>query len=303
VRGLLSTIVALALLLAAGRADADDKVPRGTLIALLPLAADAKLAIYGQPVASEVARQLELEGFAVVVVTSTAPVPSKARLVIDGRIVRGDGDTVKIEARVRDPAAGKVVSELSASAPSLTRIDEAAAELAKGLVPILEAGMKAQEEEKQQTRTGTGTGGGGAVKGKAPREDRRPRAQVTMFSAVQLREEDPVLEPLLRAGGYRLAGLVGHRGQDGVDGVDLVIHIELLSMDYRDRGVTTARARARVEVTDATGTVFRRTVRTDTLVGGRGDRRDAVARAAIDQIVDIAMPRVRERLAERKAEP
>lgn len=306
-RGLLSTIVALALLLAAGRADADDKTPRGQLIALLPLAADAKLSIYGQPVASEVARQLELQGFAVVVVTSTAPVPSKARLVIDGRIVRGDGDTVKIEARVRDPAAGKVVSELSAIAPSLTRIDEAAAELARGLGPILEKGMKQQEEERSGTGKGTGKGtgsegGGGTTKVEAPKEDTRPRAQVTMFSAVPLREDDPVLEPLLRAGGYRLAGLVGHRGQDGTDNIDLLIHIELLSIDYRDRGVTTARARARVEVSDSTGPVFARTVRTDTLVGGRGDRRDAVARAAIDQIVDIAMPRVRERLAARKAE-
>ena len=307
-RGLLSTIVAIALLLAAGRAEADDEVPRGQLIALLPLAADAKLSIYGQPVASEVARRLEVQGFAVVVVTSTAPVPSKARLVIDGRIVRGDGDTVKIEARVRDPAIGTVVSELSASAPSLTRIDEAAAELARGLVPILEAGMKAQEEEKKQesgrgTGRGRGTeeGGGGAIKVEAPKEDTRPRAQITMFSAVQLRRDDPMLEPLLRAGGYRLAGLVGHRGQDDSAQADLVVHIQLLSMDYRDQGVTTARARARVEVVDATGTVFARTIRTDTLVGGRGDRRDAVARAAIDQIVDIAMPRVRERLAARKA--
>jgi hypothetical protein len=309
VRGLLSTVVAIALLLVAGRADADDEVPRGQLIALLPLAADAKLSIYGQPVASEVARQLELQGFAVVVVTSTAPVPSKARLVIDGRIVRGDGDTVKIEARVRDPAVGKVVSELSATAPSLTRIDQAAAELAKGLGPILEQGMKAQEEEKRESGRGTGTGkgtgsegGGGATRVDPPKEDKRPRAQVTMFSAVQLRQDDPMLEPLLKAGGYRLAGLVGHRGQDGTERADLLIHIELLSMDYRDRGVTTARARARVEVVDATGTVFSRTVRTDTLVGGRGDRRDAVARAAIDQIVDIAMPRVREQLAARKAE-
>jgi hypothetical protein len=60
--------------------------------------------------------------------------------------------------------------------------------------------------------------------------------------------------------------------------------------------VITARARARIRVADASGVVFERTIRTNTLVGGRGDRRDAVARAAIDQLVDIAMPRVREKL-------
>jgi hypothetical protein len=294
------------VLAVAGPAHADGKV-----IALLPLAADAKLSIYGQPVASEVAKQLEHEGFKVVVVTSTAPVPAKARLVIDGRIVRGDGDTVKIEARVRDPAAGTVVSELSASAPSLTRIDQAAGELAKGLVPILKEGMRAQEEEKKTkkqpgrgtgTGTGTGAGGGGAAAAHPPRRDTRPAAQVTMFSSVQLGPDDPVLEPLLRAGGYRLSGLVGHRGQDDARGAALAVHIELLSIDYRDRGVTTAKARAQVRVTAGETVVFDRVVRTDTLVGGRGDRRDAVARAAIDQIVDIAMPRVRERL-ERRASP
>jgi hypothetical protein len=143
--------------------------------------------------------------------------------------------------------------------------------------------------------------------------DARPLALVSMVSKVAVGAEDPAPAPLLRAGAVRLARLVGYRSDDldevGVadipaalvaQGGALVVRIELLSIQYVNGGVITARARARVRVYDAAGTVFNRIVRTDTLVGGRGDRRNAVARAAVDQIVDIAMPRVRERLETRK---
>jgi hypothetical protein len=282
-------LLAIAIVVAIpARARAESNV-----IALLPLAADRKMQLYGQPVASEVAKALEQKGFSIVVVTSTAPVPSKARLVIDGRIVDGDGDTVKLEARVRDPKIGKVVAELSASAPSLTRIDEATQELAGQLATVLTEALKPPKEQKVDEPVTT-----------EPAEvvvDKRPVAVLSMFSAVAIGKDDPVLEPLLHAGADRLAGLVGHRGADKADHAALKIHVELLSMRYEMGGVITARARARVRVLRSDDTVvFDRVVRTDTLVGGRGDRRDAVARAAVDQIVDIAMPRVRERLEKKK---
>jgi hypothetical protein len=97
----------------------------------------------------------------------------------------------------------------------------------------------------------------------------------------------------VHAGAVRLAGLLGYRTGDAA----FTIAIDLLQIRYADKGVITARARARVRVTAADGTlVFDRVIRTDTLVGGRGDRRDAVAHEAVDQIVDVAMPRVREAL-------
>ncbi len=276
-------------------ARADD----GKVIALLPLAAEKKLQIYGGPVSNEVAKALEQGGFTITVVSSTAPVPSKARLVIDGRIVRGDGTTVLLEARVRDPAVGKVVAELSASAPELTRIDEAAAHLADQLAPILRDGLAAQDDAKKpKPKTKDVSENVPRTNPDTPAEprpaDTRPRARIEVKSGVRLGKDDPELVPLLRGGGERLAGLVGYRADD--EGADLIVAIELLGIAYGTGGVVTARARARVRVSDKTGVVWERTVRTDTLVGGRGDRRDAVARAAIEQIVDIAMPRVRERL-------
>lgn len=288
-------IVVVSLLALVRPARADD----GRVIALLPLAAERKLQIYGQPVASAVARALEQDGFSITVVSSTAPVPSKARLVIDGRIVRGAGDTVLLEARVRDPAIGTIVAELSASAPALTRIDEAATDLAAQLAPILTAGLAAQDAEP----AGQDPAPTPVEPGEAPAPevvDARPAATVTVRSGVTLGKDDPELLPLLRAGGARLAGLVGYQAQDTAASPALTISIDLLGISYGKGGVVTARARARVRVATEHGKVFERTVRTDTLVGGRGDRRDAVARAAIDQIVDIAMPRVREQLAKAK---
>jgi hypothetical protein len=282
-------LLVLGLLVVAPRAAAaDDHV-----IALLPLAADSKLALYGQPVASEVAKSLEQQGFTIVVVTSTAPVPSSARLVIDGRIVR-DGDSVKLEARVRDPNAGKVVAELSASAPTLTRIDEAAADLAKSLAPVLTDGLAAQDKppppgDDSQPPPVTDT-----TEPEAPK-DTRPLAAIDVDTAPP-RSGDPIPNTQLRRGATRLANLLGYRTDATATGAGLTITIQLLAIHYHDGGVITAKARAHVKVTDGGTKVFDRIVRTDTLVGGRGDRKDAVLRAAVDEIVDIAMPRVKERL-------
>jgi len=307
-------ILVMSLLALARPARADD----GKVIALLPLAADKKLQIYGQPVASEVARALEQDGFSITVVSSTAPVPSKARLVIDGRIVRGDGDTVLIEARVRDPAIGKIVAEVSATAPTLTRIDEAAAALAQQLAAVLRDGIAAQDEAaRPKPRVDPEPVEGDPTPAPAVKVDGRPIALVAVRSAVSRGQDDPELIPLLRVGAGRLAGLIGHQASEVSEPptaadtpatlitgkAKLLVVIDLLAISYGEGGVITARARARVRVADASGVVFERTVRTATLVGGRGDRRDAVARAAIDQLVDIAMPRVREKLAARKEAP
>ncbi len=329
----LAVAVALAGAAAPERAVADEPAPAAAaaaeparaqaIIALLPLAAERKLSIYGQPVAAEVARALEQRGFTIEVVGTAAPVPAKARLVIDGRIVRGDGGAILLEARVRDPALGTVVASLSATAPSLTRIDEGAGALVAALEPVLRDGLAAQD---RAARRRAAIGGGGGARGgdaegtrgepdgdgahAARRADARPLAVVSISSpsSASASADSPALEPLLFAGAERLAGLVGHRATRArtvelatartTQGAALGVAITLLAIDYDEGGVITARARARVHVIDGDGVVFSRVVRTDTLVGGRGDRKDAVARAAIDQIVDIAYGRVRDALAE-----
>src|SRR5438874_5521770 len=104
-------------------------------VALLPLDADQRLEIYGQPVASELARALGAGGIEVVVVGRKMAVPERARLVIDGTIKAGKGDAVTLAVRVRDKSSGAVLDTQSVNAPELTAIDRAAEQLSALVLP------------------------------------------------------------------------------------------------------------------------------------------------------------------------
>src|SRR5665647_1440851 len=120
----LTCLVLAVVLASAGRAHADDAV------ALLPLDADQKLEIYGQPVASELARVLIAGKIDVVVVGQKMAVPERARLIVDGTIRSGKGSTVVLTVRVRTAVDGTVLlPTMEATAPSLANIDKAAADL------------------------------------------------------------------------------------------------------------------------------------------------------------------------------
>ena len=128
-RFVIVAVVAIGWLGPAARAQAEPES-----VALLPLDADQRLEIYGQPVASEVARALVAGGIDVVVVGPKMAVPERARLVLDGTIT-GKGEAVTLTLRIRDRVAGTVLDSLTATAPSLTMIDSAATELSARTLP------------------------------------------------------------------------------------------------------------------------------------------------------------------------
>src|SRR5690242_3933246 len=100
-------LVILALLVAlVSPAFADDDA-----VALLPLDADARLELYSQSVASEVARALVAGGVDVVVVGPKMAVPERARMIVDGTIT-GKGDSVTLTLRMRDARAGTVLGSI-----------------------------------------------------------------------------------------------------------------------------------------------------------------------------------------------
>src|SRR4051812_14068849 len=115
-RFVIVAVVAIGWLCPATRAHAESDA-----VALLPLDAEQRLAIYGQAVASEVARALVAGGIDVVVVGPKMAVPERARLVFDGTIT-GKGEAVTLTLRVRDRMAGTVLDSVTATAPSLTTI-------------------------------------------------------------------------------------------------------------------------------------------------------------------------------------
>lgn len=316
-RTLTLAILVAALALATGRGTPPAAADDGrAAVALIPFTADKRLALYGKPVAAEVTRALRDAGLDVTLVSDGAPVPSRARLVIDGRLVRR-GAGVVIEARVRDPERGVDVARPSGAAASLDDIDRAAAAVSAELVAAIRAGLAAQDAQAARAAAALAPPALAASPVRldvpAPAADRRPLAVVVVGAPGM--EAAPVDVPaLLAPAALELGRQLGHRvvvqaaGPDGAAptalaavgserAAPLVIGFELLGFHAGRQGdIPVARARARVTVVAAAGALYRRVVRTDTVVGSRGDRVDTLVRFAAAQVTDVVAPRIRERL-------
>lgn len=290
----------------------------GAAIALIPFTAEKRLRLYGTPVAAEITRALRAAGLDVTLVSDGQPVPPRARLVVDGRLVkRGAG--VVIEARIRDPERGVDVARPSAAAPALGEIDRAAATVAAELVAAIRDGLAAQDVATARARAALVAS---PVDAPGPRPpdapgvavDRRPLA-VVVVAGPPIAGADGArvdIAPLVAPAALELTARLGHRlliagAPDGgtIDvaavrrhGAALVVTFELLGFTPGRQGdIPVARARARVTVYDAGGDVrYRRVVRTDTLIGSRGDRVDTMLRFVAAQVADVVTPRIRERL-------
>lgn len=314
-RGVGRLIVAILVLVLAVPA-ASAQAP-GASIALIPFSAEKRLKLYGTPVSAEVTRALREAGLDVTLVSDGEPVPPRARLVIDGRLVK-KGAGVVIEARIRDPERGVDVARPSGSAEVLGDIDRAAATLAAELVTAIRAGLAEQDAAAAQARAALAPVTAVPVPEVGPARpapvDRRPLAIVVVTSpAIADAAGAPVdvaslvAPAALELGarlGYRVAVETAARGGSfdpvayGGRGASLLVTFELLAfLRGTQADIPIARARARVTVLDAGGgRVYRRVVRTDTLVGSRGDRVDTLVRFAAAQVTDVVAPRIREQL-------
>jgi hypothetical protein len=279
---------------------ADPAPAAAVTIALLPLATGKGLALYGQPVASELARALRAGGLDVVVVSAGAPVPARARLVIDGTVAP-DGDGVALEVRVRDPARGAVVATLAARAPELAAIDRAAADLSVRLLPAIRAQLAQASPVAHAPVEHTPVDH--APVDRAP-VDHAPvdHAPVAPAPAALIVARSLVLDfPAAAAASIATALVrrVHHRAVPGelapgpLVGADFAVVVEITAFDVEQVGVLIGRARARVRWIGATGAVIaERVVHTDTVVGNRRGDAAALARACADQLVAIVAPRV-----------
>ena len=121
--GLFAALIAV-LCIAPGIVRADSEP-----VALLPLDADARLEIYGQPVAAEIARALTNGKLTVVLVEAKMAVPDGTKLVVAGSIT-SKGAAVVLGVQVRNPANGEVTDRLEEPAANVAAIGKAAAKLA-----------------------------------------------------------------------------------------------------------------------------------------------------------------------------
>gem|GEM_PF-3423769 len=299
-------LVAVALV-APAAAEAPTVDPPAT-VAVIPLQSDRRLALYGQPVASELANALRGASFDVALVTEVSDVPARAWLVVDGRLVRM-GTAVAIELRIRDPERAVDVARLAAKATSLAEIDQATRRLGVELVATLEreratraaasAAADASAAAQPVLALSTNLPDSFSRHATAVLVDPRPIARIAV-SGRSVRDRsgaDLDVSALGTPAATALAAGLGYRTATGPGTATLSITIELLTLAASfERDVPVARARARVKVERAGALVFDRVVRTDTVVGSRGDRLDTLVRLVAAQVTDVVAPRIRERL-------
>ncbi len=286
----LRVLVAVAWLLAgAARVYAET-------IALLPLDAEKRLEIYGQPVAAEIGRALKAQGFDVVVVGAKMDVPDRAQLIVDGTIKAEKGTAITVSIRIRDPHGGGATLEtLPSTAPSLTAIDKAAADLAARIVPAVRAHLRALAKPAHPAPP---------LDDKPIPTPKGPVATAPALPAIVLavsapRASTPALEllatglaselPRWSSEHRRAAHTVEPERLSRATGVattrdmnsDVGLALEVLTFAVEPGEVPLGRARVRVRVIHKGTMLFERIVRTDTIVGDKGiTEQDMAARTA-----------------------
>lgn len=273
--------------------------PASDAVALLPLDADKRLEIYGQPVAHAVGNALTQSGIEVVVVGAKMAVPERAQLIVDGTI-KGNKGEITLAVRLRDPRTGAVLDTLSASAKELTAIENAAHELSALVVPAVQrqlVQLKTRPTEPQHEPA-------------RPAPDAKPAALPTMLVAISgTATEAAMLRDALTAEVATWSARhhhavaptdVGHLwpqvAAKAVAGANaaLAVSFEIAGYTTEQQGeIPLARARIRVRVADREHVVFDRVVVTDSIVGDKNLSPAALAARAARSVLDIIEPHLR----------
>jgi hypothetical protein len=270
---------------------------QGEAVALLPLDADKSLEIYGQPVASEIARALVAGNVQVVVVGPRMAVPERARLIIDGKIALGKASAVTLSIRIRNTSDGVVLETLSATAPGLARIDSAAADLSARILPLVRDRLAARHPPEDHGRV---------VEVPAPPPPDRP-----VLVAIAAPRPSSATAPLAGALEAEVASwsVAHHRRVQKLDpsklaapvatrtvatsGSDLALGFWVLDYASEAGKPPMARARVRVQITTPSEVVFDRIVSTDSVLGDPGLAPPELAARVAREVLAILRPHLR----------
>ena len=287
-------LITLALLAATARAD--DKV------ALLPLDAPAKLEVYGQVVASEIAQALIAGKIDVVVVLPKMDVPDEAKLIVDGKISAGKAGAIELSIRVREPKAIKPVGQFARTASSLEALPKTTRELADEVLPALRDKLAALAKSADPVKPPVVV----APPIEAPRPPVRPilvgvMAKSSSANADKLRIALVETMPSWVARAQRVSSTIEAGMLDAKtatktvagSNTDRAIAFEVLGYSLWGDTVPMGRARVRVRIADAGQILFERVVVTDTIVGDKGMSTDAFALRVANDVLAILRPHVR----------
>lgn len=273
----------------------------GDAVALLPLDADKKLELYGQPVASEIARVLVAGDIDVVVIGPKMAVPERARVIVDGTIT-AKGGSIVLTLRMRDPVDGTVLLTFSSTAASLGTIDKAAAELSTQVLPAVRdriAVLHKQAEDRVHAS---------AVRS-PPVSTIAAKPRPVLVSVMS-----PVpgtFEPLRVALGEAVTGWARAHGRQPIptdpnrlsrqfaantvaaSGNDLAIAFEIRGFAIAAGEVPLARAQVRIRIASANEILFDRVIVTDSVVGDRHGALPVLAARTAREILEILRPHIR----------
>ena len=287
---LLLIVLGLGLGLGLGRAEAGPR----TTVALLPLDADRRLELYGQPVASEIARALVAGEIDVVVVGPKMAVPERAGLIVDGTIT-AKGDDVTLSVRVRRRIDGTVLDTLTAGSP-LAELDKAATDLSSRLLPSVRRQLAILDAPPARE----------PIVPSRPIVAAKPRVLlVGAIASTGATRVEPLRAALAAATdtwviahgrtpkdleGKQLARATAIETVAASD-AELAIAFEVARYDVAHvDGVPIARARVRVRVASASQVLFDRVVQTDSIVGAKAATTDLLAAAVAREVLSILRP-------------
>jgi len=271
----------------------------GDAVALLPLDAERSLEIYGQPVASELARALVAGDVQVVVVGPRMAVPDRARLIIDGTIAQGKASTVTISIRIRSALNGVTLETLSATAPGLAKIDGAAAELSGRALPLVREHLAALQRPPPEDH-------GPVVAGRPATAELEPLTLVAITDAA-----GGAGAPLAGAlyGAVAVWTQAQHRRHQKLDpgkldpkilgkvvtaaGAEVALVLSVVGYARDPGALPMARARVRVQVAGPGGIVFDRVIATDTVLGDKASTSLELASRVAREVLAILRPHLR----------
>ncbi len=283
---------------------------RADTVALLPLDGEARLEMYGQPVAAEIGRALKQSGVDVVVVGAKMAVPETADLIVDGSIRAAKarkGETVTLALRIRDPHDGTVLEQLPPVTSPLDDIDKAAATLSVSIVPSVRTQLAKLATSPAVTKP--------PVEARTPdvKVEQAPSVAVAISmvgrasAAVQLLRAglDVEVTAWTRAHGREVKLVDGHALEKNSQApknvaeadADLGIALHVLGFAITPGKIPMARARVRVRFIDREQVRFDRVVVTDTIVGDRSITPEAFASRAAREVLAIVQPNLRRAVA------
>lgn len=297
-------IAAFVLVGMVARAEADEK----TAIALLPLDTQPKLELYGQPVATEVARAMNSAQFTVVVVSAKQSVPPEAKLIVDGTISHDKANKggIVLVLRIRNPLDGQVLGTVDGKAASLSTLDKAASEVSAKLLPALSEKLVLLKPAEPPP----------VVKVEPPVvvAPQVPSVRPTLVSVIATKDGEPMRTAMRDELDAQLAR--AHRSAEDVDATKLTKKLAAgsvttakrdlgIELDVRAYSVGTydgektvpyARALVHVRIADGASVLFDRLIVTDSVLGDAGMSPADLARRVAHEVFAILEPNLRRKV-------